>query len=175
MNTDQGSQYTRSGWITTLTEAKIKLSMDGRGRYLDHIFIQRLWRSLKQAAVYLHEITDGFQAKRISDNWIGFYNSERPHTALDKRTPDAAYFVQVKMRKAAWTENCYILDQPQTCPKKHDHFRALNGGIPHPLDSSIYINYWFIEHLLSVSDTILIIYFVRNYEWNYWNSIVSIC
>ena len=101
MNADQGSQYTRSGWITTLTEAKIKLSMDGRGRYLDHIFIQRLWRSLKQAAVYLHEITDGFQAKRISDNWIGFYNSERPHTALDKRTPDAAYFVQVKMRKAA--------------------------------------------------------------------------
>ena len=84
-----------------MTEAKIKLSMDGRGRYLDHIFIQRLWRSLKQAAVYLHEITDGFQAKRISDNWIGFYNSERPHTALDKRTPDAAYFVQVKMRKAA--------------------------------------------------------------------------
>ena len=75
--------------------------MDGRGRYLDHIFIERLWRSLKQAAVYLHEITDGFQAKRISDNWIGFYNSERSHTALDKRTPDAAYFVQVKMRKAA--------------------------------------------------------------------------
>ena len=101
MNTDQGSQYTGSGLITTLTEAKIKISMDGRGRYLDHIFIQRLWRSLKQAAVYLHEITDGFQAKRISDNWIGFYNSERPHTALDKRTPDAAYFVQVKMRKAA--------------------------------------------------------------------------
>ena len=47
MNTDQGSQYTRSGWITTLTEAKIKISMDGRGCYLDHIFIKRLWRSLK--------------------------------------------------------------------------------------------------------------------------------
>ena len=75
--------------------------MDGRGRYLDNIFIERLWRSLKQAAVYLHEITDGFQAKRIIDNWIGFYNSERPHTALDKRTPDAAYFVQAEMRKAA--------------------------------------------------------------------------
>ena len=89
MNTDQGSQYTGSGWITTLTEAKIKISMDGRGRYLDNIFIERLWRSLKQEAVYLHEITDGFQAERIIDNWIGFYNSERPHTALDKRTPDA--------------------------------------------------------------------------------------
>ena len=58
-----------------MTEAKIKISMDGRGRYLDNIFIERLWRSLKQEAVYLHEITDGFQAKRIIDNWIEFYNS----------------------------------------------------------------------------------------------------
>ena len=68
MNTDQGSQYTGAGWITTLTEVDIKISMDGRGRYLDNIFIERLWRSLKQEAVYLNEITDGFQAKRIIDN-----------------------------------------------------------------------------------------------------------
>ena len=101
MNTDQGSQYTGAGWITTLAEAKIKISTDGRGRYLDNISIERLWRSLKQAAVYLHEITDGFQAKRTIENWIGFYNSQRPHTALDKRTPDAAYFVQAEMRKVA--------------------------------------------------------------------------
>jgi putative transposase len=101
MNTDQGSQYTGAGWITTLTKADIKISMDGRARYLDNIFIERLWRSLKQEAVYLHEINDGFQAKRIIDDWIGFYNSERPHTALDKRTPDAAYFDQSETRKAA--------------------------------------------------------------------------
>jgi putative transposase len=101
MNTDQGSQYTGSGWITTLTEAKIKISMDGRGRYLDNIFIERLWRSLKQEAVYLHEITNGFQAKRIIDDWIEFYNSERPHTALDKRTPDIEYFGHAEIRKAA--------------------------------------------------------------------------
>ena len=75
--------------------------MDGRGRYLDNIFTERLWRSLKQEAVYLHEITSGFQAKRIIDNWIGFYNSERPHTALEKQTPDAAYFGKVEIRKAA--------------------------------------------------------------------------
>ena len=75
--------------------------MDGRGRYLDNIFIERLWRSLKQEAVYLHEIANGFQAKRIIDDWIGFYNTERPHTALDKRTPDAAYFEQAEIRKAA--------------------------------------------------------------------------
>ena len=101
MNTDQGSQYTGAGWITTLTKADIKISMDGRGRYLDNIFIERLWRSLKQEAVYLHEITDGFQAKRVIDDWIAFYNSERPHTALDKRTPDTAYFSQIETRKAA--------------------------------------------------------------------------
>ncbi|MDG1431297.1 MAG: integrase core domain-containing protein, partial [Paracoccaceae bacterium] len=104
MNTDQGSQYTGAGWITTLTKANIKISMDGRGRYLDNIFIERLWRSLKQEAVYLHEITNGFQAKRIIDDWddwIGFYNTERPHTALDKRTPDTAYFGQAETRKAA--------------------------------------------------------------------------
>ena len=101
MNMDPGSQYTCASWITTLAKAYIKISMDGRGRYLDNIFIERLWRSLKQEAVYLHEITDAFQAKRIIDTWIGFYNSERPHTALDKRTPDIAYFGQAETRKAA--------------------------------------------------------------------------
>ena len=56
MNTDQGSQFTGSAWITTLTEANVKISMDGRGQYLDNIFTERLWRSLKQEAVYLHEL-----------------------------------------------------------------------------------------------------------------------
>ena len=75
--------------------------MDGRGRYLDNIFIERLWRSLKQETVYLHGITDGFKAKRIIDTWIGFYNSERPHTALDKRSPDDAFFDLERTQKAA--------------------------------------------------------------------------
>ena len=101
MNTDQGSQYTGAGWITTLTNAEIKISMDGRGRYLDKIFIERLWRSLKQEAVYLHEITDGFHAKRVIDSWIGVYNKERPHTALDKHPPETAYFERLETRKAA--------------------------------------------------------------------------
>jgi len=101
MNTDQGSQFTGAAWITTLTEAGVKISMDGRGRYLDNIFIERLWRSLKQEAVYLHELTDGFVAERVIDEWITFYNTDRPHTALDKRTPDEAYFDSNKMKKAA--------------------------------------------------------------------------
>ena len=101
MDTDQGSQYTEVDWITTRTKADIKISMDGRGRYLDNIFIERLWRSLKQDSVHLHDITNGFQAKQIINNWIDFYNSERPHTALDKRTPDTAYFRQAQMQKTA--------------------------------------------------------------------------
>ena len=101
MNTDQGSQFTGSDWITILSDAKIKISMDGRGRYLDNIFIERLWRSLKQEAVYLQELQDGFEAKRIIDSWIRFYNAERPHTALEKQTPDHAYFGQIRMNQAA--------------------------------------------------------------------------
>ena len=101
MNTDQGSQYTGADWITTLTKAEIKISMDGRGRYLDNIFIERLWRSLKQEAVYLNEITNGFDAKRIIKEWISFYNTERPHTALDKRTPDQAFFAGENEKIAA--------------------------------------------------------------------------
>jgi putative transposase len=84
-----------------LIKAAIKTSMDRRGRYLGNIFIEQLWRSLKQEAVYLHEITDGSQAKCIIDNWIGSHNSERPHTALDKRTPDTTSFTQAEIRKAA--------------------------------------------------------------------------
>lgn len=101
MNTDQGSQFTGSAWITTLSEAGVKISMDGRGRYLDNIFIERLWRSLKQEAVYLHELSDGFIAEQVIGEWITFYNTDRPHTALDKRTPDEAYFGSDEMKKAA--------------------------------------------------------------------------
>jgi putative transposase len=94
MNTDQGNQYTGADWITTLTNAWIKISMDGQRRYLDNIFIEQLWRSLKQGAVYLREITSSFQAKRIIDDWVGFYNSELPHTAPTKRALDTAHFTR---------------------------------------------------------------------------------
>jgi putative transposase len=101
MNTDQGSQFTGAAWVTTLAEAGVNISMDGRGRYLDNIFIKRLWRSLKQETVYLHELTDGFVAERVISEWITFYNTDRPHTALDKRTPDEAYFDGKELKKAA--------------------------------------------------------------------------
>ncbi len=91
MNTDQGSQFTGSAWITTLTDAGVQVSMDGRGRCMDNIFIERLWRSLKYEAVYLHELTDGFRAEWVIRDWIHFYNTERPHSALGDRTPAEAY------------------------------------------------------------------------------------
>ena len=101
MNTDQGSQFTGSDWITTLTDAKVRISMDGRGRYLDNIFIERLWRSLKYEAVYLQDIADGFAAQRVIDDWMNFYNRQRPHSALGKRTPNEAYGNETELRKAA--------------------------------------------------------------------------
>ena len=90
-NTDQGSQFTGFAFTGRLREAGIRISMDGRGRCMDNIFIERLWRSLKYEAVYLHEIADGFAARRVIGAWIGFYNTERPHSALGGRTPAEAY------------------------------------------------------------------------------------
>ena len=90
-NTDQGSQFTSFDFTGVLKEAGITISMDGRGRCMDNIFIERLWRSLKYEAVYLHELTDGFKAERIIGEWIDFYNTERPHSSLGGRTPAEAY------------------------------------------------------------------------------------
>lgn len=101
MNTDQGSQFTGLAWITTLTDARVRVSMDGRGRYLDNIFIERLWRSLKQEAVYLEELNDGFQAHRVIQDWMNFYNTDRPHTALERRTPKEAYWAGQTEKLAA--------------------------------------------------------------------------
>jgi putative transposase len=90
-NTDQGSQFTSFDFTGILKGAEITISMDGRGRCMDNIFIERLWRSLKYEAIYLHELTDGFKAERVIGEWIGFYNTERPHSSLDGQTPAEAY------------------------------------------------------------------------------------
>ena len=87
-NTDRGSQFTGADWIKTQTKAEMKVSMDGRGRYLDNIFLERLRRSLKQEVFYLTEIKDGFHAEQIIENWFSFFNTKRPHAALQNRTPD---------------------------------------------------------------------------------------
>ncbi len=90
-NTDQGAQFTSAAFTERVQAAGARCSMDGQGRFLDNIFIERLWRSLKYEAVYLHELADGFQAERVISNWVGFYNDSRPHSALDGRTPGEVY------------------------------------------------------------------------------------
>jgi len=92
MNTDQGSQFTSEEWIKPLKEAGIQISMDGRGRYPDNIFVERLWRSLKLETIYLHEINNGFQANELINDWMLFYNQKRPHSVLAYRTPNEAYY-----------------------------------------------------------------------------------
>jgi len=90
-NTDQGSQFTSADFVEVLEDAEVGISMDGRGRFLDNIFIERLWRSMKYEAVYLYELADGLQARRIIGEWIDFYNHERPHSTLGGETPVEAH------------------------------------------------------------------------------------
>lgn len=103
-NTDQGSQFTSFDFTGVLKAAEVTISMDGRGRCMDNIFIERLWRSLKYEAVYLHEMTDGFKAERVIAEWIDFYNTERPHSALGGRTPAEIYAGARPVDK--WTTGC---------------------------------------------------------------------
>ena len=90
-NTDQGAQFTSLAFTERVLASGAKCSMDGRGRCLDNVFIERLWRSLKYEAVYLHELCDGFEAERVIASWMRFYTQERPHSALGGRTPSEAY------------------------------------------------------------------------------------
>jgi len=106
-NTDQGSQFTSFGFTGVLKAAEITISMDGRGRCMDNIFIERLWRSLKYEAIYLHELTDGYAAERVIGEWIGFYNTERPHSPFDGRTPAEVYGI---------TRPMDMMDKPDGLP-----------------------------------------------------------
>jgi len=91
-NTDQGSQFTSHDFTGVLKDHKIQILMDGRGRCVDNIFIERLWLSLKYEAVYLHELDKGFTARRVIKDGFSFYNNERLYSALDDKTPNEAYW-----------------------------------------------------------------------------------
>ena len=90
-NTDQGSQFTSAAFTGTLAASGIRISMDGRGRWMDNVFIERLWRSLKYEDVYLKGYADGREARAGIGAWIAFYNTRRPHQALANRTPLAVW------------------------------------------------------------------------------------
>jgi putative transposase len=91
MNTDQGSQFTAFAWTDPLRRAGVRISMDGKGRFLDNIFIERLWRSLKYECVHLRAWETGSEARAGLRTWFDFYNHRRPHTALNGRPPDVIY------------------------------------------------------------------------------------
>lgn len=95
-NSDQGSQYTSDEYISILKEHEIKISMDGKGRALDNVYIERFWRSIKQEKIYLNPPNGGLELYQIVKEYIHFYNEERRHTEIGKVPPDQKYY-QKKM------------------------------------------------------------------------------
>jgi len=100
-NTDQGSQFTSPRFTGVLKEANVRISMDGRGRWMDNVFIERLWRSLKYECVYLHAFETGSELRAGLSGWIAYYNARRPHSGLAGQTPDEAYAADEVERLAA--------------------------------------------------------------------------
>ena len=91
-NTDQGSQFTSAAFTGRLEGAGVRISMDGRGRALDNVFVERLWRSVKYEEVYLKAYASLTEARHALSSYFAMYNARRPHQSLDDRTPDAVYF-----------------------------------------------------------------------------------
>ena len=109
-NTDQGSQFTGIEFTGALKDQGIKISMDGRGRWRDNVFVERLWRSLKYECVYLHAFETGSQARHGIGRWIEFYNRRRPHSAHGIKTPDEAWAQSMALQKGGKTiEENYAL------------------------------------------------------------------
>ncbi len=100
-NTDQGSQFSSEEWIDTLKAAGVQISMDGKGRWIDNVFIERLWRSVKYENIYLRAYENGTQLRRGLTEYFDFYNARRTHQALDYQTPDDVYYGRAQCRLAA--------------------------------------------------------------------------
>ena len=100
-NTDQGSQFTSEAFIGVLTKNAIAISMDGKGSWRDNVFVERLWRSVKYEEVYLKAYDSVGEARASLGRYLDFYNRNRPHSSLDRRTPDEAYFNPSPLAAAA--------------------------------------------------------------------------
>ncbi len=101
MNTDQGSQFTSQAFTGLLKENAIRISMDGKGAWRDNVFVERLWRSVKYEEVYLHAYDSVSSARVGLDRYFRFYNGRRPHSSLDRQTPDQVYFESLPQILAA--------------------------------------------------------------------------
>jgi putative transposase len=91
-NTDQGSQFTSESFTGVLIANKIAISMDGKGAWRDNVFVERIWKSVKYEEIYLHAYDSVSMARASIGRYLNFYNGGRPHSSLDRRTPDEAYF-----------------------------------------------------------------------------------
>jgi putative transposase len=100
-NTDQGSQFTSAAFTGLLLENTIDISMDGRGAWRDNVFVERVWRSVKYEEVYLRAYDNVAEARASIGRYLEFYNRKRPHSSLDARTPDQAYFNHLPLAAAA--------------------------------------------------------------------------
>ncbi|WP_119629369.1 IS3 family transposase [Methylocaldum marinum] len=100
-NTDQGSQFTSAEFIGLIQGRGIQVSMDGKGRWVDNVFVERLWKSVKYEEVYLHAYDSVSQARQGLQRYFKFYNERRPHSSLDGKTPDSMYFHSLPIQKAA--------------------------------------------------------------------------
>ena len=100
-NTDQGSQFTSTAFTEVLLKNEIAISMDGKGAWRDNVFVERLWRSIKYEEVYLKAYDSVSEARASIGRYLAFYNGRRPHSSLDRRTPDQAYFIPLPQLAAA--------------------------------------------------------------------------
>ena len=100
-NTDQGSQFTSQAFTEVLLQAGVAISMDGRGSWRDNVFVERLWRSIKYEEVYLKAYETVSEARASIGRYLAFYNGHRPHSSLDRQTPDQAYFSRLPQIAAA--------------------------------------------------------------------------
>lgn len=100
-NTDQGSQFNSEDFIEPLEAKGVRVSMDGKGRWIDNVFVERLWRSVKYEDIYLRAYETPIEVKRGLTSYFSFYNESRPHQSLEYRTPDEFYFETTGMKKAA--------------------------------------------------------------------------
>ncbi len=100
-NTDQGSQFTSADLTGLLSQHAIAISMDGRGAWRDNVFVEQLWRSVKYEKVYSRAYDSVGEARASIGRYLDFYNPDRPHTSLDARTPDQAYFDHLPQHAAA--------------------------------------------------------------------------
>ena len=100
-NTDQGCQFTSEAFTSVLKTWNVRISMDGKGRFRDNIFVERLWRTLKYERIYLNVYETGTELSKDMTYWFNWYNVTRKHTSLDKLTPDEAYFQGLDQLKLA--------------------------------------------------------------------------